>query len=97
MRFDSIIAGILIALAVPFISYAILLQINDLAVNYFDDFFGLTTKGLTVMAICTTIIPFNIMKKNRYDEGMRGMVIGTSIYFFAWMYFFGLGILNKWI
>ncbi len=100
MRFDSVIAGILIGLIVPFVSYAILLQINDFATNnplhigILDDFYGMQPKGLSVMAICVNLLPFNRMKKQRFDEGMRGLVIATSIYVFAWMFIFGLPLLG---
>ncbi|MEY4927539.1 MAG: hypothetical protein RI894_1975, partial [Bacteroidota bacterium] len=97
---DSVIAGVLIGLVVPFVSYALLLSINDFGVNnplhigILDDFYGMQAKGLSVMAICVNLLPFNLMKKQRFDDGMRGLVIATSIYVFAWMIMFGLPLIG---
>lgn len=95
MRLDSLLAGLLIGLLLPFVAYAILLQINDIAVDYFTDFYGINPKGLTVMALCSNLIPFQAMKRRRFDENLRGIVIGTSIYFFAWMGTFGIVIFKQ--
>jgi hypothetical protein len=100
MRFDSVVAGIILGLLIPFVAYAILLTINDFGVNnplhigLLDDFYGMQPKGLSVMAICVNLAPFQWFKKQRFDEGMRGLVIATSIYVFAWMFIFGLRLLG---
>ena len=42
-----------------------------------------------LIAICFSLIPFNIAKNKRWDDTLRGIVFPTLIYVGYWVYRFG--------
>ena len=94
INWNSILAGIAVGLILPFVGYAIFLEINDylatspipLGNNVFD---GFSQRLLGILAICLNLLPFNYFRKNRYDEGLRGIVFPTVLYVGCWMFYFG--------
>jgi hypothetical protein len=98
MHLNSILAGILLGLIIPFVGYAVLLELNDylaanpipLGNNVFD---GFSQRLLAIMAICLNLLPFRYFRTNRYDEGLRGVVFPTVLYVGVWMVYFGSKLL----
>ena len=89
---DSILLGIIIGLAVPFIGYALVMIIfEQLAVA------GLMEEGsasiasrrmrtVGLSAVCTLIIPINIYKNKRYVQTIRGISFPFLLYVGLWVY-----------
>jgi len=95
---NSIWIGIGVGLVLPFVGYAILLEIYDylegiglLRRTGFSPTFRQRT--LMVMSICLNLIPFNIFQRRKYTDTMRGLVIPTAIYVVLWLFYFGSYIL----
>ncbi|MEM7105356.1 MAG: hypothetical protein AAF502_19615 [Bacteroidota bacterium] len=94
IKTDSIIFGLLIGLAVPFVTYGILLEINDLIIGAgFEGaggkkFGGFSQSLLGVIAVVANIIPFQIFVKRHYDDAMRGIIFPTLFYAFFWAFYF---------
>jgi hypothetical protein len=91
---DSILTGIVLGCIVPVLGYLGLEFIFELLTKFgLMEAVSSSTSGrrfrtLTLLAICTSLIPFNVAKTNRYDATMRGIVFPTLIYVAAWVYKF---------
>ena len=95
MKKDTILFGIIFGLVVPFVTYAILLEINDYIIAMEIElaggrtFEGFSKSMLTVFAICANLIPFQYFIKRRWDYAMRGVIFPTLFYGFYWAIYFG--------
>ncbi len=95
LKKDSVLFGIIIGLVIPFVAYALIMEINDLIVNkklislgedrYFEGFTD-ALKALT--ALCFNVIPFQYFTRRYLDDAMRGMVIVTVVLVVAWVVYF---------
>ncbi|MEM1122562.1 MAG: hypothetical protein AAGJ18_19115 [Bacteroidota bacterium] len=90
---DSIILGIFLGLAVPFVGYAVILTLfEQLAAT---EWLSSETRTITfrartmaVLAICLNIIPFKYYQKQWSYTTMRGVMIATLIYVGVWLFQF---------
>ncbi|MEL7118166.1 MAG: hypothetical protein AAFO07_01955 [Bacteroidota bacterium] len=59
---------------------------------------GLTTsfreRTLTLVAICTNIVPFNYYYKRRMMLSLRGVAIATVILAMVWVIYYGVDLLK---
>jgi len=92
MKRDTILIGLLIGFAVPFVSYAILLIVNDFIYDANlmtlprGQQFKFSEKLLATIAICANIIPFQWFRKRYMDTAMRGVMFPTLGYVAYWIY-----------
>ena len=95
---DSIVAGLLLGVFIPFLGFALWLELFDqLAARGFLESFGEGTfrrRTSALLGICLNLIPFTIFNRKRFFNSMRGVMIPTIIYGFIWFFYFGLKILN---
>ena len=49
---------------------------------------GRRMRTISLLAICSNLIPFNIAKNRKWDQTLRGIVFPTLIYVGAWLYKF---------
>lgn len=98
-KYNNLWLGAIIGLIVPFVGYAILMMIleqlgsvDSLAEKGLN--FDFRTRTMGLLAIAMNIIPMQIFKKDRANEGIRGLVITTMIYAVIWVYYFGLAFLS---
>lgn len=95
---DSIVAGILLGVIIPFIGYAFWLEIydqleaRDLIEGFYKGDFRRRTSAL--LGICLNLIPFIYFNRNRFNNSMRGVMFPTIIYGFIWFFVFGIKIMN---
>lgn len=91
---NSLVTGLLLGAVIPVFGFLITEFIFDI-LTYFHLMEEVSAsvserrmRTLTLLALCFNLIPFNISKKNRWDQTMRGLVIPTVIYATAWVYMF---------
>lgn len=90
---DSLLLGIFLGLAIPFVGYAIILTLfEQLAAT---EWLSVDTRTITfrartiaVLAICLNIIPFKIYQKKWHHTTMRGVMIATLVYVGVWLFQF---------
>lgn len=94
MEKNSIPTGLLLGALMPIVGYILVDAIFNVLMH-FNLMEVVTSSGLskrlrtiTLLAICTNLIPFNIAKNRRWDNTMRGIVFPTLIYVGAWIYKF---------
>jgi len=87
--------GLALGIAVPVVGYAIVLILFEQLTSM-----GIMTERITgvsqvkqmrtmaVLAIATNLIPFNVFKIKRKQSGMRGVLLATMLYAFAWVIYF---------
>lgn len=94
---DSIVAGLLLGVFIPIVGYALWLEIYDqldargVISGFGAEDFRRRTSAL--LGICVNLIPFGFFNRKRFFNSMRGIMIPTIIYGFAWFLYFGLKIL----
>lgn len=94
---DSLIAGLLLGVFIPFVGYALVLEIYDQldAAGIISGFgagdFRRRTSAL--LGLCLNLIPFAIFNRKRFFNSMRGIMIPTIIYAGVWLFHFGSKIL----
>ena len=89
---DSIIVGLLLGVAVPFIGYALWLELYD-QLDAHDFISGrgageFRRRTSSLLGICMNLIPFTLFNRQRFFSGMRGVVIPTILYGFIWVFYF---------
>lgn len=92
---NSIWVGLAISICLPVAIYGILLTAYDQMESmgwlsnggrFSPDF---RKRTLALVALCANLIPFNMFRKRKWDNSMRGMVVPTMGYVIAWLWIFG--------
>ena len=96
---DAILTGVVIGILVPFIGYALLLEIYDrLAASGMISDIGLSEtfrlRTIALLAICLNLIPFIIYNRKWFYNTMRGIVFPTVLYAIIWFIYFSEGLLG---
>ncbi len=91
---DSIIIGIIVGLVLPFVGFALLLEVYDqLANNGIISDIGLSEdfrkRTIALLALCLNLIPFIIYNRKWFYNTMRGIVFPTVLYAALWFIYFG--------
>jgi hypothetical protein len=94
---DSIILGVFLGLAIPFVGYALILTLFEQIaaaewLNPETRTISFRSRTIAVLAICLNIIPFKIYQKRWQENTMRGIIIATLVYVGVWVYQFAGGI-----
>lgn len=95
MEKNSFPLGLLIGALTPIIGYYLVSGIFDLLVS--ADIMGAAPMGLhsqrmrtiLLLSLCTSLIPFNLLKNYKLDRTMQGMIFPTLIYAGVWLYYYG--------
>lgn len=87
---NRILIGLICGIVVPFIAYALIITIYDFgdSQGWFDgpnvtDNFRARSQAL--FAIAANLITINVFRRKKHENSMRGVVIATAIYIFAWI------------
>lgn len=98
MEKDSVFTGIILGILTPVIGYMVVVGIFQ-TLSHFNimDYSAasLSTKSqrtVALLAICFSLIPFHITKKNYWNDSMRGIVFPTLVYVGAWVYVYKDGL-----
>ena len=99
LRKDSLPLGLLIGLLVPFVSYAVLLELYDqLAAQQLISDLGMTTnfrqRTIALLAVCANLAPFIYYNRLRYFNSMRGLVFPTVLLAVVWLFYFRENLLG---
>lgn len=86
--------GILAGLLVPFVSYAVLLLLNEkisalIFKEVLKDDLILDDKTVAILAICFNLLPFHLLDKKKQTRAMRGVLISTFLLAVLWLFLFG--------
>ena len=91
---NSLIFGLVLGCIVPVVGFVVVEFIFNqstlfgLMSEVSSSSSGRRFRTLTLIAICTYLIPFNIAKNRKWDDTMRGIVFPTLIYVGAWIFKF---------
>ena len=93
LRDNNIIVGIITGLLVPVLAYGLwtllfnlLTSVGVMDPSGFSASWRLRTVAL--LSICMNIIPFNLHKKWRHSESMRGLIFPTILFVIVWVIYF---------
>ncbi len=88
---NSLVFGLVLGCIVPVLGFVVVEFIFNLMTQFglmaevSSSSSGRRFRTLTLIAICTNLIPFNIAKNRKWDDTMRGIVFPTLIYVGAWI------------
>lgn len=91
---NHILLGLVLGICIPIVGYALFMMLFEAleSAGIMDE----VTSGsaerrmrtLGLLGICANILPFEIYRKKRHDNTMRGLVIPTVIYIGIWIYLY---------
>ena len=97
LRQNTIQAGVILGLLLPFVVFMLLRLVFDgleqggiIGAGDFSENFRLRT--IALVAIGLNIILLNRFQQNYRTQSMRGVVIATAIYVIVWLIYFGNSI-----
>ncbi|WP_235296886.1 hypothetical protein [Portibacter marinus] len=91
---NHILLGLIIGICVPIVGYALFMMLFEAmeSAGIMDEVTAGSaarrTRTLGLLGICTNIVPFEIYRKKRFDETMRGLLIPTVIYIAIWIFMY---------
>ncbi|GLR19422.1 hypothetical protein [Portibacter lacus] len=91
---NHIVLGIIIGICLPVVGYALIMMLFETleSAGIMDEVTsgsaGRRVRTLSLLGICTNIIPFEIYRKKRFDNTMRGLVFPTVIYIGIWIFMY---------
>lgn len=94
MQKDSILTGFLLGAITPVFGYLIISGLFDVLTQFgLMEEVSMSTAGrryrtMLLLSICTSLIPFQLAKRNRWDNTLRGIVFPTIVYVGFWVYKF---------
>ncbi len=98
LRKNSILVGIALGTFIPFVGFALLLELYDfmdgagvISNENMSENFRERTIGL--LAICLNLIPFYLYNSRWTVQTMRGIIFPTIIYAFAWVFIYGVKLI----
>lgn len=95
---DSVFTGLILGAIFPVLGYIAiefifgLLTQMELMEYVSGGGISQRTRTLALLGICCNLIPFNVSRRNKWDNTMRGIVFPTLIYVGFWVWKFA-GIL----
>jgi hypothetical protein len=96
---DNLWIGLAAGMLVPFVGYALLLMASERLDAYLLESRGVQQPvfdalTLQILALCLNLLPLHLFNKRRFARAMRGVMLATLIYAFAWMVFFGSSLFD---
>ena len=91
MQRNTILFGIVVAVITPVVAYFVLTLLNqglealDLQTRS-GGAFSLSRRLILLMSVCANVLPFEYFRKYRFDNALRGVVVPTLVYLFAWAF-----------
>jgi len=94
-KYDNILVGLLVSLAIPFIAYGLLLQAGDWMSNAAERSITFQPRSIALVAICLNVLPMNYFRRAYHNKSLRGLIIGTMGLAMVWFFYFGRALLNS--
>lgn len=94
MNRNSILLGIILGICVPIVGFAIFqIVFEQLAIAGILNESGPVLsprrlRTISLLGICCIILPFEICRRNRFDQTLRGMIFPIMAYVVYWLYYF---------
>lgn len=94
---NHIILGIVLGISVPILAYAMFIYLFDL----FDQLeltdleyprHQFRERTIAMLAIASELIPFEIYRKMKFDQTMRGVIFPTVLYVVIWIIYYGKSV-----
>lgn len=94
---DSILIGIVLGIMLPFVGYAVILELYDqLESSQIISDIGLSEtfrkRTIALLSICLNLIPFSLFNQRRFHNSMRGVIFPTVAYVITWLLYFSSSI-----
>jgi len=91
-QYDTVIVGLAVGAVVPILGFIVTETIFGILVdmNLMSEggtgIYSKRYRTMALIALCFNLLPFNIAKRNRWDNLMRGIVFPTLLYVGFWLY-----------
>jgi len=78
MNKNSMPFGLILGIIIPIVAFGLLYGLEAASGKDFKE------QTIVLLAICFNLIPFNIFNKKKHIQSMRGVILPTIIFAFAW-------------
>ena len=91
---NHILLGIILGICAPVVGYALFIMLFEFltSIGLLDEVSGTgmdqRTRTMMLLGICANIVPFEIYRKKRFEDTMRGLVFPTIIYVGIWVFLY---------
>lgn len=91
---NHIVLGLILGFCAPVVGYALTMMFFEglTSMGVMDEVTGSSmaqrVRTMTLIGICANIIPFEIYRKKRFENTMRGLVFPTIIYVTIWVFMY---------
>lgn len=99
LKQNTLLAGAIWGLLIPFIGVAILMMLDewvvgmDLALPNNQIYLGQKPRTIYLLGICLNLIPFQIYRNRRMDKSLRGVGLVTMVYAIVWFGIFASSLI----
>ena len=88
MKKNTVIFGLIFGILTPIFGFYLVEALFDLYAKAQGEYGDWRLRTLAVIALCFNLIPFHLFKSQQYDQALRGVVLPTIVYVFAWVFYF---------
>lgn len=95
MRFnDSFALGLLLGAVVPVLGYILITSLFELLTQFgimeeiSSSISTRRMRTILLLSICCNLLPFNVFRRLRYTNSMRGIIFPTLFYVGSWIYLY---------
>ena len=91
---DHILIGLIAGLLVPFVGYAVLMQIGDWLSDAYERSVIFTPRTLALAGICANVLVVAFFRRRFFNKAIQGVFFVTIVLAIAWFVYYGIPILN---
>ena len=93
-RNDHFWIGLAVSLVVSALGYFLLIQLEQWFSAGAGRSITFRPRTLALLAICINVLPMNVFRRTYRTRAMKGLMIGVMVLAAAWVYVYGLDLLN---
>ncbi|MEM6395647.1 MAG: hypothetical protein AAF741_04815 [Bacteroidota bacterium] len=92
---DHILVGIVAGLLVPFVAYAVLIQVSDWLSGAYGRSVTFTPRTLALVGICANVLVVALFRQRYFNKAIKGVFVVTMVLAAVWFYLYGLNLFKS--
>ncbi|MEO0788759.1 MAG: hypothetical protein AAFY36_08860 [Bacteroidota bacterium] len=92
---DHIIVGLIAGLLVPFVGYALLIQVGDWLSGAYERSVIFTPRTLALVGICCNVLVVGFFRQRYFNQAIKGAFIMTMLLAGLWLGYYGLALFSS--
>ncbi|MEM8585897.1 MAG: hypothetical protein AAGF87_16590 [Bacteroidota bacterium] len=92
---DHILVGVLAGVLIPFVGYAILIQLGDWLSGAYERSVIFTPRTLALVGICSNVLVVSFFRQRYFNKAIKGVFVVTMVLAVVWFYVYGLALFGE--